>query len=481
MRFYLGICALLLVLSACSNGDRQSVDLLITNTNVIDVKNGKVNESLSVAITDGKIVYVGNNEDGYNAGKTIDGNGKYLIPGLWDMHVHFRGGDSLIQENKNLLPLYLANGITTVRDAGGDITPAVQEWSAQIKSGTLDGPRIFTSGPKLDGSNPTWAGSIELETVDQVSAALDSLEKIGADYVKIYDSKISREVYLEILKQAESRGMLTTGHMPFTVKISEAIDAGLDATEHTYYAFKGASAKEDSLTNIAIAAWNEGNPVSFGKQLIMYFDSYDSLKADSLFAKMAEKGTAILPTLYVGHVLSRLKIDNHIIDPELNYLGYGIQKTYLRRLAPALRAPAEATAFNQKLGSKFMSMMPVMHKAGVNILAGSDCGAYNTYIYPGFSLHEELNLLVKAGIPTEDVLKIATLSGPEFMNVSNKYGTIEEGKMADLVLLNSNPLVDIANAKDINTLFQGAKSYTKNELDQMLAALMALKQKKSQP
>lgn len=475
MRLFLIIAGLIFLYTGCSNSEKDSGSFMIANTNIIDVKNGKLVKNQSIVIADGKIIYVGSDDDGYDIKRTIDGNGKYLIPGLWDMHVHFRGGDSLIQENKNLLPLFLANGITTVRDAGGDLTPSILKWRAEINKGDIDGPRIFTSGPKLDGANPTWEGSIELEGPDEVSAALDSLQGLGVDYVKIYDSKISREVYLEILTQAERRGMTTTGHMPFTVKLSEAMEAGLDATEHTYYTFKGASPKEDSLTQLAIDGWNNNSPVPFGRQLISYYESYDSTTAAMIFRKMAESQTSILPSLYVGTVLYQLKTDNHILDPELNYLGYGIQKTYLRRLTSALRAPQEATEFSQNLVAKFKAMVPLMHQAGVNVLAGSDCGAYNTYVYPGFSLHNELEMLVAAGIPTADVLKIATLSGPEFMAVDDQYGTVESGKVADLILLNSNPLLDIRNTKDINYVIQGRKSYSRKDLDDMLNELLALK------
>ncbi|MEL7004455.1 MAG: amidohydrolase family protein [Bacteroidota bacterium] len=411
MRFrLLAIFLIFLVASCAAPEEKQFVDLLITNAHVVDVREGSVLRDQTIALQDGRILHVGDDSKNYDSESKINAKGKYLIPGLWDMHVHFRGGQDLIQENKNLLPLFLANGITTVRDAGGDITNSVQIWSAEIKKGNLDGPRIFTSGPKLDGIDPTWAGSIELEKTEDVANALDSLESIGADYVKIYDSKISRDVYLEIIRQAEGRGMLTTGHMPFTVKLEEAIEAGLDATEHAYYVFKGASPKEDSLTNLAIQGWDSGKPVSFGRQLQLYYDSYDNLKAAELFSKMAETGTSILPTLYIGRVLSRLKEDKHIRDPELNYIGPEIRKTYLRRLNSALRAPDESTAFGQKLSEKFIDMIPLMHEAGVNILAGSDCGPYNTFIYPGFSLHSELQLLVEAGIPVKEVLRIATLS-----------------------------------------------------------------------
>ena len=167
---------------------------------------GKVAEHRLLAISGNTIKAVDDTKQAsrYKADQVVDAGGKYAMPGLWAMHVHFRGGDSLIGANKNLLPLFLANGITTVRECGGDMTPSVMAWGRQTAKGELPGPRIFTSGPKLDGGpHPAWAGTLEVETPDQISKALDSLQKLHTDFVKIYDSKISHDAYLEIIRQAK--------------------------------------------------------------------------------------------------------------------------------------------------------------------------------------------------------------------------------------------------------------------------------------
>lgn len=130
-----------------------------------------------------------------HAVKYVNAQRKYVLPGLWDMHVHFRGGDTLINENKALLPLFLFYGVTTVRDAGGNITPAVLQWRKQIAAGALAGPKIFTSGPKIDGHKDSQPGSLQVETPGEVSSALDSLQKFGVDYVKLNDFSISREAF----------------------------------------------------------------------------------------------------------------------------------------------------------------------------------------------------------------------------------------------------------------------------------------------
>lgn len=458
--------AIMSLLSCTKNA--ETVNLVITHAQVVDVKNGTVLPDRTVAIRNDTIIQIIEGSAGhFKAARTLDASGQYLIPGLWDMHVHFRGGDTLIEENKKLIPLYLAHGITTIRDAGGDITPAVMQWKNAIVEGKMDGPYIYTSGPKLDGPGGTWAGSIGIERVDQVSAALDSLEKIGVDYVKIYDSRISAEVFLEIIRQAEARGLKTTGHMPFTAKLGDAVDAGLDASEHLYYAMKACSPLEDSIT----AAVRE-NPVGFWSQLQGYIDSYDEETARAFFQKMATHKTAIVPTLYVGHTINRLADDDHQQDSMLAYIGRGIQSTYAGRVRGAKRASPAMRSMRQDMETLFQSMVKPMQEAGVLVLAGSDCGPFNSFIYPGSSLHEELKLMVhNSGLSTAEALRAATLNGAIFFEKEQYYGSVEEGKIAELVLLDGNPLEEIEATQQISKVIVRGKVYDKKQLSEMMQAV----------
>ena len=206
--------SLILFFSACSNSANPD-QYLITGVNVIDIETGNISENQSILINKNEIADIF--EDGAKSPdvfETIAMEGKYVIPGLWDMHIHLRGGQELVPSNRSLLPMYLASGVTSVRDAGGDLTPSIFDWQSQIEAGSLEGPDIYTSGPKIDGPDPTWEGSIEVVNSEEISAALDSLESIGVDYVKIYESTLSGEAYLEIIRQAEERGLTVTGHMP---------------------------------------------------------------------------------------------------------------------------------------------------------------------------------------------------------------------------------------------------------------------------
>ncbi|MEQ9166336.1 MAG: amidohydrolase, partial [Fulvivirga sp.] len=212
----LSILLLVILFISCQKKHAEQVDLLLLHVNVIDVKSGTVQEDQLVAIKGDTIAAVvsSDNADAYTAKQTIEATDQFVMPGLWDNHVHFRGGDSLISENEVFLKMFLDFGITTVRDAGGDITPAVMDWRKKIAAGTMAGPTIFTSGPKLDGSKPAWAGSIKIDSLNDISPALDSLQSIGTDYVKLYDGNLIKAMFYEIIKAAESRGLKTTGHMP---------------------------------------------------------------------------------------------------------------------------------------------------------------------------------------------------------------------------------------------------------------------------
>lgn len=448
-----------LLVVACSSPNK-SADLLIKNATIVDVQSGKTESNKLVAISTTNIIAVDNsaNAGDYTARKTINARGKFVMPGLWDMHVHFRGGDSLITENKNLLPLYLAYGVTTVRDCGGDITPTLMRWRNKIRNGSLDGPRIFTSGPKLDGANPAWPGSIRVTDEEDINHALDSLQQIGTDFVKLYDGSLTKEMYYGIIKKAHKRGMLITGHMPLSANILQAADYGLDGEEHMYYVLKSCSPKADSLTKLDIGYGMMDDLV----------DTYNPELADSVFNTLADHNFFVTPTLDVGQTLAQILVTNHQNDSLLTYIGSGIQQTYQGRINSAKRAGSGHTRQAGKLQAQFRRMIAPMQKAGINLLAGSDGGPYNSYVYPGQSLHEELHLLVKSGLTTQQALKTAVVNGPKFFGLTDSYGGIAPGKEADILILNKNPLENIDNTNSISTVISRGKVYTREKLQQML-------------
>ncbi len=447
-------------MSSCSVKKKEKFDLIILNAQIIDVENNKVSSGKLIGINKDTIQLIADmiQSNNYESDNIIEANNKFIMPGLWDNHVHFRGGDSLIQENKNLLPLYLTYGITTIRDAGGDITPAVINWRNQINSGNLDGPNIFTSGPKLDGSKPAWEGSIKVENIDDVPYALDSLQAIEVDYVKMYDGSLSKEMFYKIIEEAQIRGLKTTGHMPLTANILDAVEHGLDGSEHLYYVLKACSPKADSLSKLNI---------NYG-MISTLVDTYDSKLAEKVYKNLAKNKVFITPTLYIGHVLAGLLETDHSNDSLLIYMGAGIQKTYQRRINAAKKAKTASNDSRSKTEKMFSKMVLPMQNAGVNLMAGSDCGAYNSFVYPGESLHSELKHLVMAGLSPQQALITSFINGPKFFNLQEHYGSVSSGKVADLILLDKNPLENIENLSSINIVLTKGTVYEKSALNNML-------------
>ncbi len=460
MKQFLLYISILFFFNSCTSEKPEKFDLLITNAKIVDVLGNTVQQSRLIAISKDTIRIVDSMEnlEKYEGLEVYDAGGKFVMPGLWDNHVHFRGGDSLIEENKKLLPLFLAYGITNVRDAGGDITPSVLEWRQQITNKELDGPTILTSGPKLDGIKPAWPGSIVVDKKEDVQIALDSLESLNVDYVKMYDGSLTKEMFYEIIEQAEKRGLKTTGHMPLSADILTATNLGLDGTEHMYYVIKSCSPKADSLTI--------SNP-TYG-MFTEIVETYNPKLADSVFKQLATKNAYITPTLYIGTVLSELTEVDHQKDSLLSYMGSGIQKTYQGRIESAQRAKAQGNSSRSALGELVKDIIVPLYKSGVNLLAGSDSGAFNSFVYPGASLHSELKSLVAAGLTPQQALITSIINGPKFFSLEKSYGSVATNKVANLVILDNNPLEDINNLNSIQATITKGKVLDKTKLRALL-------------
>lgn len=456
-----------IVISSCQS-PKNMVDLLITNSSIVDLSNGSIKTGKLIGIIQDTIAFINDMDDlhKFNSKQLVDANDKFVMPGLWDNHVHFRGGDSLVNENKNLLPLFIAHGITTVRDAGGDISSSVLEWKAKIKKGDLVGPAIYTSGPKLDGPKRSWAGSIIVENQEDVKRAIDSLEQLKVDYVKIYNGSLSVEMYYEIIKEAEARGFKVTGHKPSGANLIKAADLGLDGVEHANFLMMITSTKGDSLRNLSPAGIYDSETME--KLLVENFDI--DLARQNLI-ELASKQFYVTPTVYVAKVLRDLAETDHSMDSLLAYIGPGIQKTYARRINTAKRF---GERFKNYLHNDFnysMNLYPLLYETGINILAGSDCGPFNSHVYPGSSLHSELELMVAAGLTPLQALKTSVVNGPKFFGLDKQYGNVEVGKIAYLIILEKNPLEEIKNTRSVSTVIQGTIVYESAKIKDLMSTL----------
>ena len=451
MKKLIGILILSIVIFSCKNEVQISYDLIIENGNVIDIVSGNISKQ-TIFINEGRIVKLANSDDEntYNSEIVLDGKNKFILPGFWDNHVHFRGGDSLIKANKDFLKLFIMNGVTTVRDAGGDLTTSVMDWKQKINNKDLVGPNIFSAGPKIDGKNATWAGSLVVENNEDISIALDSLQALNVDFVKLYDSRISGELYLKTIQEATKRGLITSGHMPFSVTLNETLDAGIDGIEHLYYVLKGCSSNEKEITE-AIKTGEYG----FWSSMRKLIETYQDSTAQKTFESLNNKNTFVVPTLHIGNVLSYLDEDNHENDTYLKLMPSGIVKTYEGRIRSSLNSSEEVRQNRKELNTFFKNLAKSLSDADVKLLAGSDSGAFNSYTYPGISLHKELEVMVNTGISNLKALQNSAYNGALFLKKESDYGSIEIGKISDLVMLNSNPLEDITNTRDINYVIKG--------------------------
>jgi imidazolonepropionase-like amidohydrolase len=443
--------SLLLLLSCTKETSEVIFDVQIGNVTIIDEQGKQVNNQ-NVFIGKDTIGHIlpAQNQLYPKSKKHIDGTGKYLVLGFWDNHVHFRGGEALIIQNEKFLTKYLKHGITTVRDAGGDLTPQVQQWNAEIQRGNRLGPTIYTSGPKIDGPKARWAGSLPIDQPGDIPKALDSLVQLNVDYVKLYESTLSGTHYLDIIKQAESRNMITSGHMPFTVSLEETVAAGIDNIEHLYYILKGCSSKEAAIT-----AKVKSGELSFWSSMEALIATYDTATAQKTFARLKAQNVSVTPTLHIGAVLSYLDKVNHDLDPYLKELEPAFVNTYEGRIRGALSASAKAKENRKALQQLFIQLANDLHEAGVSLLAGSDSGAYNSYIYPGSSLHKELKQLASAGLTPAEAMQTSTFNGSRFLK---KEGyTMAVGGIADLVLLYKNPLEDIENTQSIELVIKNGR------------------------
>ena len=461
----------LLVLAPPALAARSNADVLVRHATVVDVEHGRTLPGQAVAIRGDEIVAVGEDKAlarQWRAATTIDARDRYLIPGLWDMHVHFGGGPALVEENKALLPLYVAHGITTVRDASGDLPGQVLSWRGQIARGELFGPQLFTSGAKIEGIAPVWKGTIEVGDKAGVDAALDREQRDKVDFVKITDSTLKPELFLYAVSEAKKRGLHTSGHIPMALTVGQAVDAGISSIEHLDYAFQAGIPDEAKIT--ADLAAGRIDRAEASRLLHTGFDRDTAMAA---YRRFAELGVAVTPTLDGGRILSFLDAEPHDNDAYLAYIGPGLRKTYAWRVERAAKATPEQIQARHERYAQVAAVLPMLQEAGVRIMAGTDAGFLNSYNYPGIGLHNELSLYVREGLTPQQALVAATRNGPAWFGRLDHYGAVQAGKAADLVLLERNPLLDINATRAIDTVVMRGKVYDRAALDAMLAEAKA--------
>jgi imidazolonepropionase-like amidohydrolase len=444
----LSLCALFIgLMSLTAAAQTGSKPLVFTHVTVIDATGAAAQSDMVVVVTGEKITNVGK----FGAVKVpkhsrvVDAKGKFLIPGLWDMHVH------LAKAGENTLPLFIVNGVTSVRDMGGDYVQVLR-WRKEAADGTRLSPRIKTPGALLESAEnvarmkregtvePVDRFRIPVATPEEARRAVDLMASLGVDFIK-FRTVASPETYKAIAEEAKAKGLMFVGHQFGTPEAM--IAAGQKSIEHYIY--------PPVITNP---------------------------KHAEIYKKMVESGVYIGTTVVVGDYSLFVSYDDAKkivedtkgkIDFRRKYLsGYLIEDWKEQLEEKKQPSPVDYTKLKEILIKDFQEM----HKAGVRLVPGADVGV--VLIYPGYSLHDELQLLVKyVGLTPMEAIISATRYPAEFFGMQESLGTIEEGKIADLVLLDADPLKDISNTQKINAVVIGGRFLPGAELQRMRAGVEA--------
>lgn len=452
-----GLFVLLSLLSSSSftwSAPQTPPRIVIKGGTLIDIHTGRqINNSL-IVIEGGLIKQVGREAEIKSPpdAQVIEANNKWIIPGLMDMHAHISG------LGRSLLWLYIANGVTTIRDLGGKLSllKLVRE---EIDSGKRLGPRLFFAGSVLDGNPPLWpAMSIIVDTPERAENAVNSLVDQGVDLIKVYNS-ITEHVLAAIIRTAHERGVPVTGHVPRAMTMTRAVEMGLDGLEHIRITGKELLPTEEA---------NKIDYLPFAQREALLWQRFDlgSDKLKKLVVLLAQKKVFLDPTLTIDEVDSLSLFEQETRDPNNRFLP---QQTVdaARSIPEVFKLPPELKNVAPAGFKKRMHFIEMCSRAGVQIIAGTD-GAGLGKLLPGFGLQHELELLSQAGLSPLQVIQAATINAARALRKDKELGSIEPGKLADIVILNSSPLTDIRNTSHIHGVITRGRLLDRKALDEIL-------------
>jgi len=457
------LATLLIVALVSCTSDEPSADLAIQNVNLIDAVNG-TRAAQTVLVQDGRISGVQSADEAIRADRVIDGAGRYLIPGLWDFHVHLTYDERFTE---GMAGLFLNHGITSVRDTGGPlelVVPAVERIRAQETA-----PRVFFAGPLLDGEHVVYDGDnrplLGIANPDEATARANMarLADAGVDFVKIYEM-VSPEVFAVLVEEARSRGLPMDGHVPLSMPARE-VGPQVQSLEH--------------LRNIEMdCVANPDVPLAERRQRLRNPEGVPGATLRSqLHDAFRLSSVAAYDEGECGQVIEAMR--GTIQVPTLRLNALSLQPPYTRSDWEEVLAklPTEVAAEwgSGNLGGRSVDptfpnwslhLVQLMHEAGVPIGAGTDTPI--GFAAPGYSLHSELEMLVRAGLPPIEALRSATVRPAEFFGMQDEIGTIEVGRLADLVLLENNPLDDITNTRSVQAVVTRGQYLDRDQLDALV-------------
>ncbi|HEX8261388.1 MAG TPA: amidohydrolase family protein, partial [Allosphingosinicella sp.] len=408
-------------------------DLVIANVRVVDVERGLAGLSTSVTIRGGVITAIGPPAAGH-ALPVIDGGGGYLVPGFWDMHMH-----SFQLSPQLHLPLFLANGVTSVRDmmdCPGERDSLIacladkKQWTAKAEAGRLASPR-FVSIASYYFEDPAL-------TPAEASARAGAYAARGLDELKVYN-RLSRPAYFRVAAEARRSGMRLTGHLPKAVALEEALASGHRSFEHAHVLVRHCFARSED--------WRAGRlehmpPTRLARFMVL---GHDRDRCRRTYEALRRSGAWLVPTHVTREEDARAGDPAFLQDSRLAYLD-PLSRWAFRDDLAGTRAEYPGREGEEALGRYFrlgLRLTGEAHRAGVPILVGTDTAL------GGFRYHDEMAHLVRAGLSPAAVLRAATLDAARFAGLESSAGSVTVGKRADLVLLDSNPLENIANTRRI--------------------------------
>ena len=461
---------LLLPVSIFGQTDR-STSIVIKNVSVIDMTGAASKLKMTVVIDGDRITRIGRSAKVKIPKNVhvIDGTGKFLIPSLWDMHVHVLNSDLM-------MPLFVANGVLGVRDLGNPQLAEILMWRDQAAAGKIIGPRILTAGKVVDGSPPANEPySVTVTNESEGRNAVRDLKARGVDTIKVYEG-LSREAYLGIADESKKIGLTFVGHTPTVISTIEASDAGQKSIEHLGKVLADCSGDQKLVEAKQKAAIPPNDFFAFTTRLGTIYDAvlstFSRKKEAEIFEHFRKNGTWQVPTLAIKNGRTFIDELDSKGDPRTKYVEpsqvnyWKPQVGFFSRYRTASYIAAQKRYFEKEL-----RLVGEMQRADVKMMAGTD--APNAYVIAGFGLHDELALMVRSGLTPFQALKTATRNPVEFLGELKDSGTIEKGKLANLILLDANPLVDIRNTTRINAVIQKGRYMSRADLDKMLADVEA--------
>jgi imidazolonepropionase-like amidohydrolase len=448
--------------------DGVLADELVRNVHIVDVETGVTGEAQDILIKDGIIAAI-SISTGSDTSKVneFDGNGGFVIPGLWDSHVHVF---SSTDEYKTAFKLYLMNGVTGIRDMGGLLQLDEQKRiAAAVEAGDILGPRIILSGAWIDASPGSWPGMFLADTPEQGRKRVREITQQGWAAAKTY-SMLGEETYLAIADEAKKQNIPLVGHVPESVTLETVIKAGQNGIEHFGRVTTACSTEEAAMISRVRIALKADDPrtamiAEMATHNRIVLDTWDQTLCNRVLAEMAKANLHVTPTLivsdfYVGKRPGRSDIKMRTL-PSAVRAAWKQPDFRLDVMTDELKALADQSI---ALDWKTFKMA---HDAGVPIMAATDASFANPFIFHGFSLLDELDRYVEAGLTPHQALFTATVAPARFFKLKNQEGVIAVGRRADLVVLKSNPIDGLATLRAPRAVVANGHIFDRAKLDEL--------------